>query len=353
MRLIDRIIERRIMKQQRDENNTVLGPFRVLDLTDEKGMMCGWILASLGAEVIKVEPPCGDKARNIPPFFKDQAHPEKSLFYFAYNANKKSITLNIETADGRAILKKLVKVSDFIIESFEPGYMDKLGIGYKDLSAINPRIVMTAISPFGQTGPYSMFKSSDLLCSGMSGFMYLTGEADSAPMRVSVPQAYSLGSTEASVASVIAHYYRQQTGEGQFVDVAIRDAMLKTTINALPWWEHYGKILKRSGPFWTPRGDAVKVLWKCKDGWVSYALHGGKFGAKTNKQIIDWLDTEGMATDYLKGIEWEKLDMENVPPDLKQNYEDAVVKFFIAHLSPGTPSGCSGQGHYVFPGKHY
>ena len=178
MRLIDRIMERRIMKQQRDENNTVLGPFRVLDLTDEKGMMCGWILASLGAEVIKVEPPGGDKARNIPPFFKDQAHPEKSLFYFAYNANKKSITLNIETADGRAILKKLVKVSDFIIESFEPGYMDKLSMGYKDLSAINPRIVMTAISPFGQTGPYSMFKSSDLLCSGMSGFMYLTGEAE-------------------------------------------------------------------------------------------------------------------------------------------------------------------------------
>jgi len=171
-------------------SETALGPYRVLDLTDEKGLLCGMLLAGLGADVIKVERPGGDLARNIGPFYDDIPHPEKSLLWFAYNLNKKGITLNIETVDGREIFKRLVKTSDFVIESFPPGYMARLGLDYSALSQINPRIIMTSITPFGQTGPYRDYKGSDLICMASGGLMYVSGDPDRPPVRITIPQAY-------------------------------------------------------------------------------------------------------------------------------------------------------------------
>jgi crotonobetainyl-CoA:carnitine CoA-transferase CaiB-like acyl-CoA transferase len=130
----------------------LLSPYRALDLTDEKGFFCGRILGDFGVDVIKIEPPGGDPSRRIGPFYHDIPDPEKSLHWFAYNANKRGITLNIETADGRELFRRLVKTADFVIESFPPGYMDKIGLGYASLSQINPGIIMTSITPFGQTG---------------------------------------------------------------------------------------------------------------------------------------------------------------------------------------------------------
>ena len=121
----------------------MLSCYRVLDLSDEKGFLCGKVLGDLGADVIKVEKPGGEPARSMPPFYHDIADPEKSLYWFAFNASKRGITLDIETADGREIFKELVKKADVVIESFAPGYMDKLGLGYSVLSQINPGITMT------------------------------------------------------------------------------------------------------------------------------------------------------------------------------------------------------------------
>ncbi|MFC1534052.1 CaiB/BaiF CoA transferase family protein [Thermodesulfobacteriota bacterium] len=337
------------MKEQDDKDKSALGPYRVMDLTDEKGMLCGWVLASLGADVIKVEPPGGDNARNTPPFYNDIPHPEKSLHYFAQNANKKSITLNTGTPDGRILFKKLVKNTDFVIESFEPGHMDNLGLGYSDLSNINPRIIMTSITPFGQAGPYSNYKPSDIMCSAMSGFMYLTGDPDSAPLRISVPQAYSLGSTEAAVATMIAHYCRERTGEGQYVDVSIRDAMVKATPFSLPAWEQHGTIMKRGGAYWTLRGGKNRALWPCKDGAVSFALHGAAVGAKTNPKLMEWMDSKGMSSDYLKSIDWHNLDMAAVTPELYREIEVTVGKFFMAHTKKELDEGASARGIILSP----
>lgn len=135
------------------EDNGLLGGYRVLDLTDEKAHLCGKILGDFGADVIKVERPGGDPSRNIGPFYRNVPDPEKSLFWFANNTSKRGITLNIEVPDGREIFKTLVKTAGFVIESFEPGYMDGLSLGYSQLEKIKPDIVMTSITAFGQTGP--------------------------------------------------------------------------------------------------------------------------------------------------------------------------------------------------------
>ena len=154
---------------------------RVLDLTNRNGHLCGRILADLGADVVKVEQPGGDPDRCIGPFYQQNLNRERSLSWFAYNANKRGITLNLDSGDGEKILKTLARKADLLIESFPPGYMDELGLGYPTLSEINPRLVYTSISPFGQTGPYKNFKASDLVVMAMGGLLYMTDVPEKRP----------------------------------------------------------------------------------------------------------------------------------------------------------------------------
>ncbi len=203
------------MKQE-EKNNTLLGPYRVLDLADDRGLLCGKILADMGADVIKIEPPGGDPARRIGPFYGDDPDPEKSLYWFAYNTNKRSITLNLEDNEGQQIFKDLVKTADFVTESFDPGYMAGLGLGYSDLEKINSRIIMVSITPFGQTGPYveHKYRYNDMIVWALSGFMHPNGDPDRAPTQITFPQAYLHGGAEAATAAMAAHYARETFGEG-------------------------------------------------------------------------------------------------------------------------------------------
>ena len=142
-----------------EKGDSMLSPYRVLDLTDEKGFLTSKILADLGADVIKVEKPGGDPSRNIGPFYHDIPDQEKSLYWFAYNTNKRGITLNLECEDGREIFSRLVATVDVLIESSPPGCMKDLGLGYDALCQIKSDIILTSITPFGQEGPYCNFQS--------------------------------------------------------------------------------------------------------------------------------------------------------------------------------------------------
>jgi len=129
------------------KNEGLLSDYRILDLTDHKGLYCGKVLADLGADVIKIEPPGGESSRNIGPFYRDIPDPEKSIYWWAYNTSKRGITLNIEAADGKEILRRLVKTADAVVESFTPGYLEGLGLGYAALCKLNPDIIMTSSLP--------------------------------------------------------------------------------------------------------------------------------------------------------------------------------------------------------------
>ena len=181
-----------------EKRDSLLAPYRALDLTDEKGLICGKVLADMGADVIKVEKPGGDPARRIGPFYHDDPDPEKSRSWFAFNANKRGITLDIETADGKEIFNRLVKTADLVIESFDPGYMESLGLGYPDLEKINPLIILVSITPFGQSGPYvdQGYKVNDMIAWALGGTLYITGDPDRPPNQVTFPQAYLHGGME-------------------------------------------------------------------------------------------------------------------------------------------------------------
>ena len=146
-----------------EKHDAALADYRVLDLTTDTCAYCGKILADLGADVIRIEPPGGDPSRNTGPFYKEAPDPEKNLNWWAYNTSKRGVTLNLETAEGKDLLRRLAKTADALIESFPPGYMDSLGLGYAALSESNPGIIVTSISAFGQTGPYRDRKGPDIV----------------------------------------------------------------------------------------------------------------------------------------------------------------------------------------------
>ena len=322
-----------------------------MDLTDEKGFFCGKILADLGADVIKVEKPGGDPGRRIGPYYRNIADPEKSLHWFAYNLNKRGITLDIETADGQELFKRLVRTSDFVIESNPPGFMDELGLAYSDLSAIHPRIILTSITPFGHTGPYRNYKSSDIVSMAMGGLAYITGNAEESPVRISFPQSYLLASAEAAAATMIAHYYRETNGQGQHVDVSIQASVAGKLANAIPTWELNHTLLKREGASMFGRGAKLRMrlLWPCKDGYVTFALMGGKLGAKSNTIVARWIVEEGMAPDFFKKIDWPSLDMARQTQEDQDRLEEVVARFFAKYTKAELYSRANQEGVLLCP----
>lgn len=310
----------------------MLSDCRVLDLTDEKGFLCGKILADLGADVIKIEKPGGQDSGRIGPFWKDTPDPEKSLYWYAYNSNKRGITLDIEKEDGLEILRKLVLEADFLIESFPPGYMDNLGFGHKRRQETNPKLIAVSISPFGQEGPYRDFKASDIIIMGMSGMLYLTGDADRAPLNISIPQSHMLAGADAAVGAMMAYYHREKTGAGQHVDVSMQQSTAWFLANTIPYWEMGGTNLKRAGVMrsMNARETLQRQVWPCKDGYILFFILGGLTGAKASRPLVKWMQDEGMADDFLLNMDWENFDMGTVTQEVLDRIADPIGKFFLS-----------------------
>ena len=282
----------------------MLSPYRVLDLTTERGMFCGQLLGDLGADVITIEPPGGAPARHLGPFYRDVPHPERSLFWWALNRNKRSITLDITHSDGQAILRRLVASAHFLIESHTPGALAAYGLGYDNLAALNPALVYVSITPFGQDGPKAHYADSDLIILAAGGPLILTGDDDRPPVRVSVPQAYLHASAEAAVAALIAHHERQRSGLGQHVDISAQQAVAQATqsgILAAPL--HATEFQRLSGGVRV--GELrIRLVWPAQDGYVGILyLFGAALGPFT-RRLMEWIYEEGFCDEATRDKNW-------------------------------------------------
>lgn len=290
------------------------------------------ILGDIGADVIKVESPGGSSSR-IAPFYKDIPHPEKSLFWFAYNTNKRGITLDINKVEGQEIFKRLLETTDIVMESFEPGYMNQLGLGYADLITIKPNLIMTSITLFGQSGPKAHYKGSDLTAWASGGYLYMCGDPDRAPVCISFPQALLNAGVDAAVGTLTALWYRQSTGEGQQVDVSAQECVILPTFNTLQLWDVNKVNFHRIGSpmLVASTGVRLPINFKCKDGHVILFVQGGvEPNISSSRRLVEWMDEEGMADDWLKEIDWETdFDASIVGQDLVDKVEAAVTKFTI------------------------
>jgi len=337
------------------KNNSTSGlldSYRILDLTDERGLMCGKLLGDLGADVLKVEKPRGDDARRKGPFYRDKPDPEKSMSWFALNASKRGITLDIESEEGKKIFRQLVKSADCIIESFFRGYLDNLGLGYNDLVKINPEIILTSITPFGATGPYKDYKASDLTLWALSGLLFICGDPDRPPIRISLPQSYLHASTDAATGTAMALYHRGLTHRGQQVHVSIFKSMERVAYMAHTVWDARRKIQRRPGGGLKipPRGTVTPLIWQCKDGYVAFYLFGGQMGAVSNPALSAWMEEEGVATDTMINMNWLKFDIGNTPQqEIDREIVIPISTFFKKHTQSELWDGGVKRRVMVYP----
>jgi len=279
-------------------SDNVLGDIRVLDLTCGVSEYAARLYVHIGADVIHVEPVTGDPLRNKGPFYKDRADENGGLEFLYCNIGKKSLALNLSLGEGKKIFKKLCKTADVIIESFSPGHMAGLGLGYETLAKINPRLVYTAISPFGQTGPYKDYPFSDLILVALGGFLFLAGNEDEKPVRVCGEQAFQMGAAYAAVGSMIALYHARNTGEGQFIDVSMQACVATALENAIQWYDLQGV---------NRRNVAVEAgigTYRCKDGYVCLVAAFGRTRDMW-ENFIGWIEKDGAeGLDELKDEKW-------------------------------------------------
>ncbi len=222
-----------------------LGDLRVIEMgTLLAGPFCGQLLGDMGAEVIKVEPPNqGDPMR----VWGRQKQGDPSLWWPVVARNKKAVTLDLRQAEGQEVLKELVAKTDFLLENFRPGTLEKWGLGWRELSAINPRLIMIRVSGFGQTGPYSSQAGFGAIGEAMGGLRYVVGDPSTPPSRMGISIGDSLAATFACVGALSALHYREKTGRGQVVDSAIYEAVLNMMESLITEYDKTGYVRERTG----------------------------------------------------------------------------------------------------------
>jgi crotonobetainyl-CoA:carnitine CoA-transferase CaiB-like acyl-CoA transferase len=277
---------------------------RVLDLTTERGLLCGQVLGDLGADVIKVEPPGGSPVRAMPPFFKNEAGAERSIYWWSYNRNKRGITLDLNTDQGREILHRLAAKADFVIESSDPGELARCGLAYSDLRRDNPALVYVSITPFGQNGPKASYADSDLIIMAAGGTLILYGDEDRPPIRMSIPQAYLHACIDAAAAALIAYYGRLDSGQGQQVDVAAQESVgLAAQSTALAAPIHGAETRRMAGGAKMGR-IRIPLVWQAKDGQVSCVfLFGTALGPFTRKMVA-YMHAQGECDQVTHDKDW-------------------------------------------------
>jgi crotonobetainyl-CoA:carnitine CoA-transferase CaiB-like acyl-CoA transferase len=285
--------------------------YRVLDLTDERGMIAGRILADLGADVVQVEPPGGSTARSKAPLDPGGA----SLFFDAFAANKRGITADPEAAEGRNLIRRLAATADILIESAEPGTMAARGLDYADLQKLNPRLVYVSVTPFGRTGPKAHYAESDLTVWAAGGPLDPHRDGTRPPVRISIPQAYLHAGADAAAGALVALQARHRTGEGQHVDVSAQASLGIATLGRVlayavgdsqPEWEQPARPrVDQSGS-----GSATapsQKKWPCQDGTVEFHIGVGPAAGGFTGAFMRWMVDEGAAPAELLEIDWRTL----------------------------------------------
>lgn len=249
------------------DDGLVLSDIRVLDLSEHiSGPFCTKLLAGLGAEVIKVETPGrGDVSRRMGPFLNDVPHQETSAAFLYLNTGKKSVTLNPASRAGADMVREIAGRCDVLVESFQPGYMDSLGLGYSDLKESIPGLIYTSVTPFGQKGPYSDYKSSDIVAQAVGGMMYPIGLPEREPLQIGGEPILHTAGISAFSATMLALYARDADGQGQHVDVSVMETTAVTQIHS--------SIAAQFNGADTPRRRST--LLQARDGWVNPGLSMG------------------------------------------------------------------------------
>ena len=277
----------------------MLSPYRVIDLTDERGVLAGQMLADLGADVIQVEPPGGSSGRGVAPFFAER--PEESIYWAAYTRGKRGITCDLEDPRGRDLLLRLLETTDFLIESSDVGRMAELGLDYETLHERFPRLIYTSISAFGQTGPKARYVGSDLAIWAAGTPLLMTGDDDRPPIRVSQPQAWGHASGDAAGGAMLALHARHQTGRGQHVDISAQVSAAQATLGQVLAYQLGASEPERFAGGVKQRGIGFRVSAEAANGHIVLNMAPGPAVGHFANHAVRWLVDIGAADPGLLG----------------------------------------------------
>jgi len=269
-----------------------LAGVRVLDFTGTLGPYAAKLYANLGADVIHLEPISQDPMRDIGPFYKNEPGKDRSLQFLYYNTGKRGLALDLSRKSGQELFVRLCATTDILFESFAPGYLESLGLSYDRLSGLNPKLVQTSITHFGNFGPYRDLPGSDLVNAALGGWLFLAGVDNDKPVRSCDNQSYRMAEAYAAVGSAIALFFAQRTGIGQFVDVSCMESVGMALENAAQYWDLEGTNRRGRG---TEAGSAT--VHPCKDGFIAIVAIMGK-NKSMWEYFAQWMKEENIA-------EWE------------------------------------------------
>jgi len=278
----------------------MLTPYRVLDLTDGDAEIATFMLAGLGADVIKVEPPGGSSSRQLKPLAPDEPAEQASLHFQAYNRGKRSVVLDLSAESDRSAFLDLVSTADFVFENAGPGTMADRYLGFDELIKYRADLVYVAISPFGQDGPYADHAATDLTLAAMGGAMALNGDSDRRPVRVSMPQTWHHAAAESVLGAMVAHHLRLATGAPQFVDMSVQAAVFWTGLNAMISSAIDGRNLERGGTSLQLSTITTPLVYPCADGEICLFPMGS-----TLHGLIPWMRERGAVTaEWVEAEDW-------------------------------------------------
>ena len=280
-----------------------LAGLRVIELATHIGQWCGKLMADLGADVIKVEPPGGVEERRVGPFYRDEPHPERSLYFWHYNTSKRSVVLDLEHPQGRPVFRRLVDSADVLLETHPPGALPALGLGHKVLAEGHPELVMCSLTPFGQDGPWRDYRSADLLHLAAGGQMAGCGydpadDPDQQPIAPGGGNAWHIGSHFAYIAIVAAVLRRRLTGVGQYIDCSVHEACALTTEAHVSNWVYGGRVVSRQTGRHAAASPSPPTQLATRDGGMVNANFGNLTPA-TVRSIAEWMDRSGWGRELL------------------------------------------------------
>lgn len=301
-----------------DESAPPLTGYRVLDLAGPLGLHCAKLLADMGADVLKIEPPGGDQGRHIPPFKDDLPHPEKSLYFLHFNTNKRGITLDVEKPDGREIFLELCRKADVVIETYHPARSDELRLSYQDLSASNPRLVVASITPFGRNGPWRDYKANDIAGLALGNLLYLAGEPGEPPLQPPGEIAYGMASTYGAFGIAVALYHRLESGKGQHIDVSMHECAAHIAGYFIPNYGYTGEKPARA----SRKGEETDLYdpYPTKNGYARIFI----IPIEQWRRLVNWMGRPPS----ISGPEFEKMAYRRKHPDIVVG---AITEFCRRH----------------------
>jgi crotonobetainyl-CoA:carnitine CoA-transferase CaiB-like acyl-CoA transferase len=310
-----------------------LSPYRVLDLTDHRGLLAGCMLGKLGADVIQVEPPTGSPARGVGPFATDAPAGENSLYWSAYSSFKRGVTCDIAADEGRELLLRLVARSDFLLESADAGVMQDLGLDYDTLSRANPGLILVSITPFGSEGPKAHYADSELVVWASAGPLYPNRDQNGIPTRISVPQAYLHGAADAAGGALLALFARHSSGKGQHVEVSSQRsaslATLSVTLAAAVGHDNYqfpadAQSKKKSLDLSGSGARTRRSKWQVLDGILELHLGLGPASGGSANKLFAWMREEGALPEEFADWDWITLPARLQSDEISDEQLDAA-----------------------------